>query len=184
MRSSTSSRSASTSRWRVHRRRNRLGDHQGPGHRDRRRRAFPAARICGLVPRRKDSRARRASRSVLLVDDSPFFRNMLVPVLQAAGYAGHAGRGRRTKRLALFRAGALRCRRHRYRDAGAWTASRSPRSVRAEPRTARAPDHRPVVDCVRRRRSSAAARAGFHDYRRQVRPAGPDRRAQGTDRRT
>ena len=37
--------------------------------------------------RRKDQTQRRRQHSVLLVDDSPFFRNMLVPVLQAAGYA-------------------------------------------------------------------------------------------------
>jgi two-component system chemotaxis sensor kinase CheA len=37
--------------------------------------------------RRKDRAERTAPRSVLLVDDSPFFRNMLVPVLKAAGYA-------------------------------------------------------------------------------------------------
>jgi len=36
--------------------------------------------------RRKEQPARATSRSVLLVDDSPFFRNMLAPVLQAAGY--------------------------------------------------------------------------------------------------
>ena len=37
--------------------------------------------------RRKEPPGRRgAARSVLLIDDSPFFRNMLAPVLQAAGY--------------------------------------------------------------------------------------------------
>ncbi len=36
--------------------------------------------------RRREHPAQRKPRSVLLVDDSPFFRNMLTPVLQAAGY--------------------------------------------------------------------------------------------------
>jgi len=36
---------------------------------------------------RGKAKARGRARSVLLVDDSPFFRNMLAPVLQAAGYA-------------------------------------------------------------------------------------------------
>jgi two-component system chemotaxis sensor kinase CheA len=36
--------------------------------------------------RRKEQTASRRPRSVLLIDDSPFFRNMLAPVLQAAGY--------------------------------------------------------------------------------------------------
>jgi len=36
--------------------------------------------------RRKEQTARRRPRSVLLIDDSPFFRNMLAPMLQAAGY--------------------------------------------------------------------------------------------------
>jgi two-component system chemotaxis sensor kinase CheA len=35
----------------------------------------------------KDPRAARVSRRVLLIDDAPFFRNMLCPVLKAAGYA-------------------------------------------------------------------------------------------------
>jgi two-component system chemotaxis sensor kinase CheA len=36
--------------------------------------------------RRKEQPARVRARTVLLIDDSPFFRNMLTPVLQAAGY--------------------------------------------------------------------------------------------------
>jgi two-component system, chemotaxis family, sensor kinase CheA len=37
--------------------------------------------------RRKEQPNRARPRSVLLIDDSPFFRNMLTPVLRAAGYA-------------------------------------------------------------------------------------------------
>src|SRR5665213_93557 len=37
--------------------------------------------------RRKDQASNERRASVLLIDDSPFFRNMLAPVLQAAGYA-------------------------------------------------------------------------------------------------
>ena len=36
--------------------------------------------------RKKDQAKRAAPRSLLLIDDSPFFRNMLAPVLQAVGY--------------------------------------------------------------------------------------------------
>ncbi len=36
--------------------------------------------------RNKDRSKRAAPRSLLLIDDSPFFRNMLAPVLQAVGY--------------------------------------------------------------------------------------------------
>ena len=36
--------------------------------------------------RSKDQAKRAAPRSLLLIDDSPFFRNMLAPVLQAVGY--------------------------------------------------------------------------------------------------
>jgi two-component system chemotaxis sensor kinase CheA len=37
--------------------------------------------------RRREQQVRHHPRAVLLVDDSPFFLNMLTPVLQAAGYA-------------------------------------------------------------------------------------------------
>ena len=37
--------------------------------------------------RRKDNPTSARQHAVLLIDDSPFFRNMLTPVLQAAGYA-------------------------------------------------------------------------------------------------
>jgi two-component system chemotaxis sensor kinase CheA len=36
--------------------------------------------------RNKEPSRRASPRSLLLIDDSPFFRNMLTPVLQAAGY--------------------------------------------------------------------------------------------------
>ena len=36
--------------------------------------------------RRKEQSTRSTARTVLLIDDLPFFRNMLTPVLQAAGY--------------------------------------------------------------------------------------------------
>jgi two-component system chemotaxis sensor kinase CheA len=35
----------------------------------------------------KERRAARRSHTVLLIDDAPFFRNMLTPILKAAGYA-------------------------------------------------------------------------------------------------
>lgn len=54
--------------------------------------------------RRKDGTRRERQRSILLVDDSPFFRNMLMPVLQAAGYAVTAA-GSAKEALALIELG-------------------------------------------------------------------------------
>ncbi|HLA21420.1 MAG TPA: chemotaxis protein CheW, partial [Pseudolabrys sp.] len=56
--------------------------------------------------RRKEQRSGAKPRSVLLVDDSPFFRNMLTPVLQAAGYAVTAV-GSAADALALLREGRV-----------------------------------------------------------------------------
>jgi two-component system chemotaxis sensor kinase CheA len=55
--------------------------------------------------RRKEQPAARRPHSVLLIDDSPFFRNMLMPVLQAAGYEVNAVASAR-EALALLRDGA------------------------------------------------------------------------------
>ncbi len=55
--------------------------------------------------RRKEQSARSPARRVLLIDDSPFFRNMLTPVLQAAGYQVTAV-GAAAEALALLKDGA------------------------------------------------------------------------------
>jgi two-component system, chemotaxis family, sensor kinase CheA len=54
--------------------------------------------------RRKEQPAQHKARTVLLIDDSPFFLNMLTPVLQAAGYVVTAT-GSARDALALLRDG-------------------------------------------------------------------------------
>jgi two-component system, chemotaxis family, sensor kinase CheA len=54
--------------------------------------------------RRKEMRQDALTRTLLFVDDSPFFRNMLVPVLKAAGYDVHAV-GAPDEALALIKKG-------------------------------------------------------------------------------
>jgi two-component system chemotaxis sensor kinase CheA len=52
----------------------------------------------------KERRAAKQTRSVLLIDDAPFFRNMLAPILKAAGYAVTA-LGSASDALAMVRGG-------------------------------------------------------------------------------
>ena len=54
--------------------------------------------------RRKEQSVNGKPRSVLLIDDSPFFRNMLTPVLQAAGYEVTAA-GSAQEALAMLKDG-------------------------------------------------------------------------------
>ncbi len=75
--------------------------------------------------RRRDASAARQARTVLLVDDFAFFRDMLAPLIKAAGYrvvaAAIGGRGARGAQIRH----ALRSRRHRHRDAGnGWLRAR------------------------------------------------------------
>jgi two-component system chemotaxis sensor kinase CheA len=112
--------------------------------------------------RRKDQPQHAKPRSVLLVDDSPFFRDMLTPVLQAAGYAVTAA-GSAQEALALLNDG-------RVFDV-AVTDTEMPEmdgfefaaAVRGDARTADLPiialSSVVSVDAVERGR-----RVGFHDY--------------------
>jgi two-component system chemotaxis sensor kinase CheA len=53
----------------------------------------------------KERRSNKGSRSVLLVDDAAFFRNMLAPILKAAGYAVTAVASAREAMTLLERGG-------------------------------------------------------------------------------
>ena len=56
--------------------------------------------------RNKEQSKRTAPRSLLLIDDSPFFRNMLTPVLQAVGYQVTAAASA-PEALAMFKDGGV-----------------------------------------------------------------------------
>jgi two-component system chemotaxis sensor kinase CheA len=112
--------------------------------------------------RRKDQPSGKRSHTVLLVDDSPFFHNMLTPVLQAAGYAVTAT-GSAREALAMLRDG-------RTFDV-AVTDIEMPdidgfgfaEALRADPRTADLPvialSSQVSADAIERGRQ-----AGFHDF--------------------
>ncbi len=112
--------------------------------------------------RRKEQPVRTQPCAVLLIDDSPFFRNMLTPVLQAAGFAVSAvGSGREA--LALLKGG------RRFEIAIAdvempeMDGFEFAEAVRADPQTAGLPviglSSIVSVEAVERGR-----RAGFHDF--------------------
>jgi two-component system chemotaxis sensor kinase CheA len=112
--------------------------------------------------RRKDLPARASRRSVLLVDDSPFFRNMLSPLLQAAGYDVTAA-GSAQEALAMIKDG-------RTFDV-AITDIEMPdmdgfqfaEAVRGDPRTA----DLPVIalsSAVSAEALERGRRVGFHDF--------------------
>jgi len=112
--------------------------------------------------RRKDHPVRRRPRAVLLIDDSPFFRNMLGPVLQAAGFAVTAV-GSAQEALDLLRDGrafdvAVTDIEMPEMDGFEFTEA-----VRADPRTAKLP----VValsSVVSAEAIERGRRAGLHDY--------------------
>jgi two-component system chemotaxis sensor kinase CheA len=112
--------------------------------------------------RRKEQPVQARPRGVLLIDDSPFFRNMLTPVLQAAGFTVSAvGSGREA--LALLKGGR--------RFDVVVTDIEMPEmngfefceAVRADPQTAELPviglSSVASAEAIERGR-----RAGFHDF--------------------
>ena len=112
--------------------------------------------------RRKEQPAQRRQPSVLLVDDLPFFLNMLTPVLQAAGYAVTAV-GCAKDALALLRDG-------RHFDV-AITDIEMPdidgfqfaEAVRGDPRTAELPIIA-LSSVVSAEAIDRGRRVGFYDY--------------------
>jgi two-component system chemotaxis sensor kinase CheA len=112
--------------------------------------------------RGKEKTVQSKTRNVLLIDDSPFFRNMLTPVLQAAGYevttaaAAHEA-------LALLKEG------RRFDvvitdiEMPDMNGFEFARAVRGDPRTAKLP----VIALSSMVSSEAVERGrevGFHDY--------------------
>ena len=130
---------------------------------------------------RKEMRESSTARSVLLVDDSAFFRNMLAPVLKAAGYKVRVAVNAQEGLVRAALGPHLRRGADRHRNAG----HERLRVRRNHPRRQQSEhdaDHRFVLAGVAGGdRARAAGR--LPRLRRQVRPSRPDRGAEGTDRR-
>ena len=123
----------------------------------------------------------RAPRSVLLIDDSPFFRNMLTPVLQAAGYDVTAV-GSAPEALALLKDGRVfdvAVTDIEMPEMDGFEFAETPARRSAHRRTA---GDRVVLAGVGRG-DRARPPGRLPRLRRQVRPPGADRGAQGADRR-
>jgi two-component system chemotaxis sensor kinase CheA len=112
--------------------------------------------------RRKEQASRVRPRSVLLIDDSPFFRNMLVPVLQAGGYEVTACASA-TQALQLLKDGAAFDVAVTDIEMPEMDGFSFAEAVRADPRTA----DLPVIalsSVVSAEAIERGRRAGFYDY--------------------
>ena len=130
---------------------------------------------------RKEMRPSMSAQSVLLVDDSAFFRNMLAPVLKAAGYrvrvAPNAQEG-----LSALRSGQAFDVVLTDIEMPDMNGFEFAETIRADQHSEFDADHRAVLDgFAGGDRARAAGR--LPRLRRQVRPSRPDRGAEGTDRR-
>jgi two-component system chemotaxis sensor kinase CheA len=112
--------------------------------------------------RGKEQSASKAARSVLLIDDSPFFRNMLTPVLQAAGYQVTAVAGA-SEALALLQEGRAFDVAITDVEMPEMDGFQFAEALRADPRTGDLPvialSSEVSAEAVERGRS-----VGFHDY--------------------
>ncbi len=112
--------------------------------------------------RRKDRPSGARHRTVLLVDDSPFFRNMLTPVLQAAGY-GVTAVGSAREALTMLQEGRAFDVVVTDIEMPDMDGYQFAQALRAEPATAELPvialSSQISAESVERGRD-----AGFHDY--------------------
>ena len=112
--------------------------------------------------RSKDKPAGDRQHTVLLIDDSPFFRNMLAPVLQAAGFAVTAV-GSAREALAMLKEGRAFDVIVTDTDMPEMDGFEFTESLRADPRTA----DLPVIalsSLVSTEAVERGRKVGFHDY--------------------
>jgi two-component system, chemotaxis family, sensor kinase CheA len=112
--------------------------------------------------RRKEQPAQHRAHMVLLVDDSPFFLNMLTPVLQAAGYLVTAATSAQ-EALALLRDGRAFDVIITDIEMPDMNGFQFAESVRADPRTAELPIIA-LSSVVSAEAIDRGRRAGFYDY--------------------
>jgi two-component system chemotaxis sensor kinase CheA len=112
--------------------------------------------------RRKEQQVQHRARSVLLIDDSPFFRNMLTPVLQAAGYAVTAAASARDA-LALLGEGQAFDVAITDIEMPDMNGFQFAEAVRADPRTGDLPIIA-LSSVVSPEAIERGRRVGFHDY--------------------
>jgi two-component system, chemotaxis family, sensor kinase CheA len=112
--------------------------------------------------RNKEQPKRAAPRSLLLVDDSPFFRNMLSPVLQAVGYQVTAAASA-PEALAMFKDGREFDVVVTDIEMPEMTGFELAEKLRADPRTAELPIIA-LSSVVSAEAVERGRRVGFHDY--------------------
>ena len=103
------------------------------------------------------------AKRVLLVDDSPFFRNLLTPLLSVAGYDVTTVESRRSRARPVRGGRGFRRHHQRYRDAG-HERLRVRRARCARPAAGRRRRWWRCRRMPRPRISTAAAQVGFSDY--------------------
>jgi two-component system chemotaxis sensor kinase CheA len=112
--------------------------------------------------RRKEQPVQHRARTVLLVDDSPFFLNMLTPVLQAAGYSVTAV-GSAKDALAMLKDGRLFDVAITDIEMPDMNGFEFAEAVRGDPRTAELPIIA-LSSVVSAEAIDRGRRVGFHDY--------------------
>jgi two-component system chemotaxis sensor kinase CheA len=112
--------------------------------------------------RRKEQPAQPRAHTLLLIDDSPFFLNMLTPVLQAAGYLVTAV-GSAQEALAMLRDGRLFDVAITDIEMPEMSGFQFAEAVRSDPRTADLPIIA-LSSVVSAEAIDRGRRVGFHDY--------------------